>query len=166
MPDQPEVSIAYLGLGSNVDARAHITAGIEALKETFGEVGLSPVYRTPAVGFVGNSFINLVAVVETTLEPVELKRYLNDLEDRHGRLRNVAKFSDRTLDIDILLYDDLYLMSPVLEIPRREIMKFSHVLKPLTDLAPDLVHPVVRKTIAEIWDEFSGDREGLEMIEL
>ena len=160
------MSIAYLGLGSNVDAHAHITAGIEALRETFGEVGLSPVYLSPAVGFDGNPFINLVAVVETTLQPVELKRYLNDLEDRHGRLRNVAKYSDRTLDIDILLYDDLFLMSPVLELPRREIMTFSHVLKPLADLAPDLVHPVARKTMAEIWEEFSGDRDGLELVEL
>lgn len=160
------MSIAYLGLGSNVDAHAHITAGIAALRETFGNVGLSPVYHSPAVGFDGNPFINLVAVVETTLQPVELKRYLNDLEDRHGRLRNVAKYSDRTLDIDILLYDDLYLMSPVLELPRREIMAFSHVLKPLADLAPDLVHPVARKTMAEIWREFSGDRDGLELIEL
>jgi len=166
MPDQPEVSVAYLGLGSNVDAHAHITAGIEELRKTFGYVGLSPVYRTPAVGFEGNSFINLVAVVETTMQPVELKRYLNDLEDRHGRRRNVAKFSDRTLDIDILLYDDLYLMSPVLEIPRREIMTFSHVLKPLADLAPDLAHPVARKAMADIGRDFSGDRDGLELIEL
>jgi 2-amino-4-hydroxy-6-hydroxymethyldihydropteridine diphosphokinase len=160
------VSIAYLGLGSNVDAHAHITAGIAALRETFGEVGLSPVYRSPAVGFDGNPFINLVAVVETTLQPVELKKYLNDLENRHGRLRNVPKYSDRTLDIDILLYDDLYLLSPVLELPRLEIMAFSHVLKPLADLAPDLVHPVARRTMAEIWAEFSGDRDGLELIEL
>lgn len=160
------MSIAYLGLGSNVDAHTHITAGISALRETFGEVGLSPVYLTPAVGFEGNPFINLVAVVTTTLQPVDLKRYLNDLEARHGRIRNVAKFSDRTLDIDILLYDDLYLMSPVLEIPRREIMTFSHVLKPLADLAPDLLHPVYLKTMADIWRDFSGDRDGLELIEL
>jgi 2-amino-4-hydroxy-6-hydroxymethyldihydropteridine diphosphokinase len=160
------MSVAYLGLGSNVDARAHIRSGIAALRETFGEVGISPVYRTPAVGFDGDDFINLVAVIETALQPIELKRYLNELEDQHGRLRNVAKFSDRTLDIDILLYDDFYLMAPMLEIPRKEILSYPHVLKPLADLAPDLAHPVNGKTMAEIWRDFSGDRGGLERIEL
>ena len=160
------MSIAYLGLGSNVDAESNITSGISALRETFDAVNLSPVYRSPAVGFDGHPFINLAASVQTNLQPIELKQFLNDLEDRHGRLRNVAKFSDRTLDIDILLYDDLYLMSPVLEIPRLEIVTFAHVLKPLADLAPDLVHPVYHHTMAEIWQAFSGPRDGLELIEL
>jgi len=132
------VSTAYLGLGSNIDAEAHILAGISALREAFGDVALSPVYRAPAVGFSGNDFINLVARIETALEPLELKRFLHALEDRHGRRRDVPKFSDRTLDIDILLYDDLYLLSPELDLPRDEILTAAHVLKPLADLAPDL----------------------------
>lgn len=145
------MSIAYLGLGSNVDARDNILAGIAVLREAFGKVGLSPAYQTRAVGFDGDDFINLTACIETTLQPLELKQFLNELEDRHGRARNVPKFSDRTLDVDILLYDDLYLVSPLIEIPRAEIMTFAHVLKPLADLAPRLLHPICRKTIAEIW---------------
>jgi 2-amino-4-hydroxy-6-hydroxymethyldihydropteridine diphosphokinase len=160
------MSTAYLGLGSNVNARGHIQAGIAALRSSFDQVLLSPAYRTPAVGFDGDDFINLVASINTRLQPTELKRFLNDLEDRHGRLRNVPKFSDRTLDIDILLYDDLYLFSPVLQIPRREIMKYAHVLQPLADLAPDHVHPVCRKTISEIWRDFEGQRHALRPIEL
>jgi 2-amino-4-hydroxy-6-hydroxymethyldihydropteridine diphosphokinase len=160
------MSIAYLGLGSNVDAETNIRAGIEDLRKTFHAVKLSPIYRTPAVGFDGDSFINLAARVETDRQPVELKQYLNRLEDAHGRSRDVEKFSDRTLDIDILLYDDLYLVSPVLEIPRREIIRYAHVLKPLTDLAPDLLHPVERRTMIEIWRDFDGDRDGLEEIRL
>jgi 2-amino-4-hydroxy-6-hydroxymethyldihydropteridine diphosphokinase len=145
------MSTAYLGLGSNVNAHSNILAGIAALREAFDNVRLSPAYLTPAVGFDGNDFINLAASIDTTLQPLELKQFLNELEDRHGRARNVAKFSDRTLDIDILLYDDLYLLSPLLEIPRVEIMTFPHVLKPLADLAPNLLHPVQRKSIANIW---------------
>jgi len=145
------MSTAYLGLGSNINARSNILAGIETLRESFNNVRLSPAYQTRAVGFDGDDFINLIASIETTLQPLELKQFLNELEDRHGRVRNVAKFSDRTLDIDILLYDDLYLVSPLLKIPRAEIMTFPHVLKPLADLAPRLLHPVCRKTIAEIW---------------
>ena len=160
------MSTAYLGLGSNVNAHEHIAAGIAALRHTFSNVCLSPLYQSPAVGFEGDDFLNLVASIETSLEPVELKQYLNDLEDRYGRKRNVAKFSDRTLDIDILLYDDLYIISPALKIPRAEIMTFAHVLKPLADLAPNLLHPICRKTISEIWQAYPGDRNALREIDL
>ena len=150
------MSTAYLSLGSNVNARSNIVAGITALREAFNNVRLSPAYQTRAVGFDGDDFINLTASIETTLQPLELKQFLNELEDRHGRARNVAKFSDRTLDVDILLYDDLYLVSPAIEIPRAEIMVFTHVLKPLADLAPNLLHPVCGITIAEIWQAHSA----------
>lgn len=150
------MSTAYLGLGSNVNARRNILSAIAVLRETFNNVRLSPAYQTRSVGFDGDDFINLTAAIETDLQPLELKQFLNELEDRHGRVRNVAKFSDRTLDIDILLYDDLYLISPLLQIPRTEIMTFTHVLKPLADLAPGLQHPVCRKTIGEIWQAHSA----------
>jgi 2-amino-4-hydroxy-6-hydroxymethyldihydropteridine diphosphokinase len=159
------VSTAYLGLGSNIEAEAHIAAGIAALREAFDNVVLSPIYRAAAVGFSGNDFINLVARIDTTLEPLELKRFLHALEDRHGRRRDVPKFSDRTLDIDILLYDDLYLLSPELEIPRDEILTAAHVLKPLADLAPDLRHPVRRQTMSDLWRAFRGEGANLVRIE-
>jgi len=153
------MSTAWLGLGSNINAEANIRAGINELKETFENVSLSPAYISTAVGFDGDDFINLIARVETGMQPIELRLYLRNLEDRYGRKRNVPKFSDRSLDIDILLYDDLVLLSPVLEIPRAEIMKFAHVLKPLADLEPDLVHPSELRTIAQIW-ESSGLDDG------
>ena len=78
----------------------------------------------------------------------------------------MPKFSDRTLDIDILMYGDLYLLSPELEIPREEILEYAHVLKPLADLAPDFLHPVCRRTIAELWDEFQGQNPEHTLIEL
>ena len=149
------MSKAWLGLGSNVNAEANIRAGIDELNQQFSNVSLSPVYSSTSVGFSGDDFINLVARVETDLSPMELRDYLRVLEDRHGRKRDVPKFSDRSLDIDILLYDDLVLLSPVLEIPRAEILKFAHVLKPLADLDPDLVHPTELRPMLEIW-EFSG----------
>ena len=160
------MSTAWLGLGSNVNAKNHIRAGINELRERFERVSLSPIYTSASVGFEGNDFINLVARIETDLHPLELRDYLRDLEDRYGRKRNVPKFSDRSLDIDILLYDDLVLLSPVLEIPRAEIMKFSHVLKPLTDLDPDLVHPVKLITIAKIWESSGLDDDSLKLISL
>ena len=160
------MSTAYLGVGSNIDARSNIASGIAALRERFDRIRLSPAYRSAAVGFAGSDFINLVAAVETELGPLELRDYLHDLEDRHGRARNVPKFSDRTLDIDILLYDDLYLISPLLEIPRDEILTAAHVLKPLADLAPDLLHPAARRTMSELWRAFPRQETGLVPIEL
>jgi 2-amino-4-hydroxy-6-hydroxymethyldihydropteridine diphosphokinase len=145
------MSTAWLGLGSNVNAETNIRAGIRELEEKFSSVHLSPAYTSTSVGFEGDDFINLVARVETDIHPMELRHYLRDLEDRYGRKRDVPKFSDRSLDIDILLYDDLVLLSPVLEIPRAEILKFSHVLKPLADLEPELMHPTELRSMSEIW---------------
>lgn len=160
------MSTAYLGVGSNIDARKNIASGIAALRERFARIRLSPAYRSAAVGFEGDDFINLAVAVETDMGPLELRAFLHALEDRHGRARNVPKFSDRTLDVDILLYDDLYLISPLLEIPREEILKAAHVLKPLADLAPELLHPAARQTMSRLWKTSPLQAAALELIEL
>jgi 2-amino-4-hydroxy-6-hydroxymethyldihydropteridine diphosphokinase len=159
------MSIAWLGLGSNVNADTHIRAGIRELEKDFENVTLSPVYASTAVGFEGDDFINLVARVETDMHPLDLRDYLRKLEDRFGRKRDVAKFSDRSLDIDILLYDDLVLLSPVLEIPRAEILKFSHVLKPLANLEPGLIHPTELRSMSDIWKTSGMDDSCLRLLE-
>lgn len=158
------MSIAWLGLGSNVDAENHIRAGMRELEKDFENASFSPVYASTAVGFEGDDFINLVARVETEMRPLELRDYLRNLEDRFGRKRNVAKFSDRSLDIDILLYDDLVVLSPLLEIPRVEILKFSHVLKPLADLDPELIHPLELRSMADIWASAGMDDSCLRLL--
>ena len=158
------MSIAWLGLGSNVNAEDNIRAGIKELENKFENVSLSPVYTSTAVGFDGDDFINLVARVETEMHPLELREYLRNLEDRYGRKRNVPKFSDRVLDIDILLYDDLVMRSPVLEMPRGEIMKFAHVLKPLADLEPKLIHPTELRSMADIWASSGLDDDCLRLL--
>ena len=148
----------YLGLGSNCDAEAHIVAGIKALQEAFEQIRISPVYCSRAVGFEGSDFLNCAAVIDTDLALGELKQWLTDLEDAHGRDRSQPKFSDRTLDIDILLYDDLIGEHDGLELPRDEILKYAHVLKPLADIAPDLTHPETGMRFSEHWERFEGDR--------
>ena len=145
------MSTAYLGLGSNVDAENNIALAVGALRAKFGEILLSPVYHNAAVGFEGNAFLNLAARIETDLDPLELRAYLRRLERAHGRDRNAPKWSDRTLDIDILLFDDLVVYNSRLEIPRKEILKFAHVLKPLADIAPALKHPLEEVSYAELW---------------
>ncbi len=155
------MSQAWLSLGSNVDAATNIRAGVNALRSRFGNCRLSPVYRSAAVGFDGEDFLNLAAMIETQLTPMALREWIRKLEDRHGRDRSLPRFSDRALDIDILLFDDLIIHDESLEIPRQEILQSPHVLKPLADLSPELIHPCVRRSLAEIWAESGLDASAL-----
>ncbi len=160
------MNTAYLSLGSNVDAEVKIGAAMRALQERFGICRFSPIYRSRAIGFEGEDFINLAAMIETGMTPMELRDWLRELEDRHGRDRSLPKYSDRTLDVDILLFGDLVIHDEALEIPRGEILKFAHVLKPLADLAPDLDHPTDGRSMAQIWSESGLDASVLEEIAL
>lgn len=148
----------YLGLGSNLDPHRHIEAGFRALHETFGKIERSPIYVSAAVGFSGADFLNAVARIQTDWPVRRLKSWLTGLENEHGRDRSQPKFSDRSLDIDILLHGDQQGEFDGLVLPRAEILEHAHVLKPLADIAPDLVHPATGCTIAEHWRRFRGDR--------
>ncbi len=142
---------AYLSLGSNIAPEANLRSAIHALHERFGEVRLSPVYRTPAVGFDGADFLNAAALIESDLDAHALNDWLHALEDLHGRDRSGARFSDRPLDIDIVFYDDLVLDGAGhLQIPRDEL-RHAFVLKPLADIAPDYVHPQIGVPLATLW---------------
>lgn len=148
----------YLGLGSNKDPEHHLKEAIKALEATFGLVQVSPVYRSVAVGFEGDDFLNAVALVHTHWTVGKIKRFLTELEDRFGRDRDQPKFSDRVLDIDILLFDDWVGTFDGLDLPRDEITRYAHVLKPLADLAPQMIHPGSQLTYESLWNEFAGDR--------
>lgn len=143
----------FLSIGSNIDRETNIRAGVAALRECFGELRLSTVYESEAVGFEGDPFYNLVAGFETDITPEELVAALRAIEDRHGRVRTGPRFSSRTLDIDLLLYGDAVFDAPVV-IPRKEITRNAFVLLPLAELAPDAVHPLTGKTYAAMWEAF------------
>lgn len=153
------MAVAYLSLGSNIDAELNLIAAIDALRARFGDVSVSPLYRTAAVGFDGEDFLNAAARIETDLEPEALDAWLHALEDAQGRRRDQPRFSSRPLDIDLLLYDERVLKGPRhLEIPRPELAEQAFVLKPMADLAPDLIHPTVGRTLHAMWQEM--DRQG------
>ena len=141
----------YLSLGSNIEPEKNLRAAIDELHARFGQIAISPAYRFRAVGFDGPAFVNLCAGIDTELEPQALNDWLHALEDRHGRRRDVPRYSSRTLDIDIVLYGDGVLTGAGnLEVPRPELMQ-TFVLQPLADIAPDAIHPTLRRTIAELW---------------
>jgi 2-amino-4-hydroxy-6-hydroxymethyldihydropteridine diphosphokinase len=124
-------------------------------------VDVSPAYRSAAVGFDGADFINLAVGMDTDLSPTALNDWLHALEDRHGRRRDVPRYADRTLDLDIVLYDDLVTQGDGhLDIPRKEL-KHAFVLKPIADIAPALRHPVNGRTMAQLWAEFPVESEPL-----
>ncbi|SDQ28305.1 2-amino-4-hydroxy-6-hydroxymethyldihydropteridinediphosphokinase [Pseudoxanthomonas sp. CF385] len=146
------MGLAYLSLGSNVAPEHHLRVAIDALRARFGQVLLSPVYRTRSVGFDGTDFLNAAAVIESDLDPFALNDWLHALEDAHGRDRSGPRFSDRTLDIDIVFYDDLVLQGPGnLRLPRDEL-KHAFVLLPLADIAPDKIDPRSSMTLRALWD--------------
>jgi len=143
--------IAHLSLGSNLDPERHLREAIAELRERFDDVTVSAAYRFPAVGYVGADFLNAAASVRTTLSPAALNAWLHALEDAHGRDRSGPRYSDRTLDIDIVLYDDLVAEGAGnLRIPRDEL-RHAFVLKPLAEIAPDAVHPLEHRRIIEMW---------------
>ncbi len=156
---------AYLGIGSNIEPERHVAIALERLGAAFDDLRVSPLYRSPAVGFDGDDFINGVAAVTTDLSPWELRDWLRGLEDEYGRQRDVPKFSDRVLDVDILLFGDRVQDDERLRLPRPEVFHFAHVLRPLAELAPDLVCPGDGRDFATIRAAVELDESRLQRLD-
>jgi 2-amino-4-hydroxy-6-hydroxymethyldihydropteridine diphosphokinase len=157
----PEV---FVSLGSNIEPGRHLPAGIAALRQAFGEVRVSTIYRCPAVGFDGPDFHNAVAAFEAA-EPVEaVAATLRRIEEAAGRERSDVKFSSRTLDLDLLLYGDAIFHDRGLDIPRGEITRYAFVLGPLAELAPDRRHPLTGERFDQLWQAF--DHAGQSLVPL
>lgn len=147
------MELAYLSLGSNQEPRRHLSAALVELRARFGRLRVSAAYRFPAVGFSGPDFVNLAAVIETALDPQELNDWLHALEDRHGRRRDVPRFSDRTLDIDIVLYGERVASGRGnLQLPRDEL-RHAFVLLPLAEIAPGARVPGEGRSVGELWQQ-------------
>lgn len=155
------MATVYLGLGSNIDAEKNLRLAMGELRRLFGALTVSPVYRSTAVGFDGPDFLNLVVALATDRGPLEVLQEIERIHEMAGRSRGPDKYSSRPLDIDLLLYDDRVDPSPPLRLPRRDILEYGFVLRPLADIAPELVHPVTGRTISEHWRAFDGGRHPL-----
>jgi 2-amino-4-hydroxy-6-hydroxymethyldihydropteridine diphosphokinase len=142
---------AYIGLGSNVgDKKAHCLRAVELLKENGTVLRVSSLYYTEPVGYrEQEDFINAVAAFETDRSPRDLLILCHSLEEKMGRKRTV-KWGPRTIDLDILLYGDHVLNDPDLIIPHPQFPARKFVLAPLVEIAPDVVHPVLKKSAAQL----------------
>lgn len=149
----------YLSLGSNTSPTQYICAGLDALADQFGELTISPVYESVAVGFEGDNFINLVVGIDTSLSVGELSARLKAIEDANGRVRSGPKYSGRTLDIDILTYDDLCGVVDGVTLPRGEVLRNAFVLLPLSEVAPDDKHAKTGDTFASLWRDYQRDQK-------
>ena len=156
----------YISLGSNVDRRRMLRRAVAALREHFGEVELSPVYESAAVGFDGSDFLNLAAAFDSDLEAGEIVASFHRIEDALGRDRSLPKFASRPIDIDLLLYGEQVIDIPGIRTPRPEILEHAFVLRPLQDLAPGLRHPQSGETLAELWRHMAPVAPPLEVYPL
>ena len=144
----------YVSIGSNIDVSKNIPSSVKALQQHFGELDISKVYETKAVGFEGDDFHNLVVGFDTDESPLEISNVLKKIEADHERTRGKEKFESRTLDLDQLLYGDLVMQMEGVNIPHPDILRYNFVLKPLTELAGEVEHPEEEKTTNELWEEY------------
>jgi len=140
-----------LSLGSNINRYTHINAGIKALVKGFGGVKCSPVYESESVGFNGNAFLNLIALIETNRPINDVISILKQIEDDNGRDRTGPKFSPRTLDIDVVTYGDYCGVLDGIELPRPELFNNAFVSLPLAILLPEETVPGRSVTFSELW---------------
>lgn len=153
---QQEGHTAYIGLGSNLGQRRRILQrAIEALDSRDGiavrQVS-SFIETEPVGGPPQGPYINAAAELRTTLSPRELLEELLDVEDELGRVRTVH-WGPRKLDLDLLLYEDQIIDEPGLQVPHPHMHKRPFVLDPLSEIAPEVTHPVLDKTVSEMQEE-------------
>ncbi len=151
----------FLGIGSNVEPQRHICAALDRLAQQFAPLSLSPVYESEAVGFDGDPFHNFVAAFDSELALDALIARLKQIEDELGRDRDQPRFSPRTIDIDLLLYGEQVCDGEPLVLPRDEITRNAYVLRPLAELAPDLIHPRLGLRMAELWQTYDPTQQRL-----
>jgi 2-amino-4-hydroxy-6-hydroxymethyldihydropteridine diphosphokinase len=139
--------VVYIGLGSNLGDRRQ---NLETVIKEFRVLKKSSIYETEPVDFLEQPwFLNMVIEIEASKSPQELLQFCQNVESKLGRTRDLPK-GPRTLDLDILFYDDLVIQEPNLIVPHPGIPNRRFVLEPMCEIAPALIHPVLNLSIADL----------------
>ena len=158
--------ICFISIGSNINPEHNIPSALEALQDKFGSLTYSSVYESASVGFAGDAFLNLVISFYSDHDPVHIALQLKNIEEEHERVRTEEKFSSRTLDLDLLLYDQKIIATEALTIPHKDILDYAFVLEPLAEIAPERHHPVKDVCFEKLWQEFDKSKAAQQKVDL
>jgi 2-amino-4-hydroxy-6-hydroxymethyldihydropteridine diphosphokinase len=157
---------AYLSVGSNIERERHVRSAVKSLRERFGELIVSRVFESEAVGFAGDDFFNLVVGFDSDASVFDVVAGLRDIELAHSRDRRAPRFSSRTLDLDLLLYGDLVMDEQGIRLPRDEITRYAFVLGPLAEIAGEMRNPLDGRRFADMWREFDQAGQAMRPVEI
>ena len=144
----------FVSIGSNIEAESNMILVKNYLDELF-DVTYSSTYKTPAKGFEGEDFLNCVCKFDTKKSPLDLRDLLKTIEKDMGRTLNQKGMSNRVIDLDLILYGNMQINEDGLEIPSDDIAKYKFVLEPLVEIAPDNLHPTLKKSFQDLLSSFS-----------
>ena len=154
------MSIAYIGLGSNLNDRmANLNKAIELIEQDsrISALKRSSVYQTEPVGIKDQPlFLNMVLEVETEFSPFDLLHFLQEIERKMGRKKG-KRWGPRNIDLDLLLYDEQIINNAELTLPHAQMHLRKFVLTPLAEIAKDKIHPLNKKTISELLKNMKED---------
>ncbi len=157
----------YISLGSNIEREHYVKQGLISLAKAFElpfeQLTLSSLFESEAVGFNGAAFYNMVIGITCLHSVDQVARILRAIEFSLGRDHNAKKFSPRSLDLDLLLYDDLIIELPA-QLPRDEITKNAFVLWPLSQVAPELTHPISKQSYRDLWQGYNKTSQQLSIV--
>lgn len=154
--------VVFIALGSNIGARErNLIGALELMQPEVHPLECSPIYETPPWGYEDQpEFLNQVIKAQTDFSPADLLEFLKEIESRIGRVETF-RFGPRLIDLDLLFYDEEIIESPPLIIPHPRMENRAFVLKPLADLAPEFIHPVLKLPINELLE--NADQEGIKI---
>ena len=154
---------AFVSVGSNLgDKIENCRKGINGLLADGGSVlvGTSSFYRTSPVDYKDQDwFVNLVVKIKTTLDPFDLLAKIQDVQKAIGRKADTLRFGPRVLDLDIIFFDDQVIQTDLLEIPHPRMHKRRFVLKPICDIEPSMMHPVLRKDMRSLLGDLKDSKQ-------